>query len=94
MRLGTIITRGIEALFAEILSITMMDRRFSSIPIYISLILIRTITSSPVGIQIRAPFLSILCINLLCFIPVISRAGRYLVSNQLQKEFSECILTR
>jgi hypothetical protein len=38
---------------------------FSGILVYISLILIKTTISSPAGIQTRALFLFILCINLL-----------------------------
>jgi hypothetical protein len=62
---GIIITGGIAFPSAEIHSIIVIERRFSGIPVYISLILIRTTTSSPASIQTRASFSSILYINLL-----------------------------
>jgi hypothetical protein len=51
LTLGIIITGGIVFLSAEIYSIIITERWFSGIPVYISLILIRTTTSSPAGMQ-------------------------------------------
>jgi hypothetical protein len=63
--LGIIITRGIVFLSAEIYFITIIEKQFSRILVYISLILIRIIISFSTNIQTRAPFLFILYINLL-----------------------------
>jgi hypothetical protein len=64
-------------LFIDILSIIIIERRFLSTLIYISLILIRITTFSLIGIIILAPFLSILYIYLLILIPVNSSASLY-----------------
>ena len=55
--IGTITTSGIALLSADIHSIIVRDMRFSGILVYISLIPIGTTTSSPIGMQILAPFL-------------------------------------
>jgi hypothetical protein len=48
--LGIITTSRIALLSIDIDSIIVRDMRFSGIPVYISLILIGTTTSSPIGI--------------------------------------------
>jgi hypothetical protein len=55
---------------------------------------IGTITSSPAGTAILAPFSSILCISLPVFMPVNSNAGLYSFSNQSRRLCSLCISTR
>ena len=92
--LGIITTRGITLLSIEIHLIIVRERRLSSTPIYISLILISTTTSSPIGYIIRAPFLSMLYMYFLLFIPVNSKACRYSFLNQSRRFSLVYISTR
>jgi hypothetical protein len=85
---------GIAFPSTDIYPTTVTDRRFSSIPVYISFLPIGITLSSPVGIQTRAPFSSILCIYVPWRIFVISRAGAYSIPNQSRRCFSVYISTR